>query len=161
MGGGFNSQRLRPEFGVGLCPCDCHSPCPVTVATKRVTVPLKTWYTTCTCPGADGERHSLDEAGLEVGDFSEVWQDARRRARARKEAFAAARARAAGKSRAEIRDIYVEELRARGLKVPADRILDATVEHITGNPVPAVRLGAEGLAQMGKAMREAARLFRQ
>jgi hypothetical protein len=97
---------------------------------------------------------------VEFPEFSETWDDARRRSRARKEAFESARARAAGKSRDEIRGIYVAELNARGLKVPGDDVLDATVERIAGNPLPAARLAMEGLAQMGKALNELSRLFR-
>lgn len=161
MGGGFNPRRLRPEFGVGLCRCSCHSSCPVTIAPKRMTVPMKIWYTSCTCPGAGQERQRMDEAGIEIPDFGELREQARRRSRERKEAYEAARARAAGKSRKEIRDIYVAELNARGLEIPAEPFLDADVERIAGNPFPAVRVLGESLVQMGKGLYELSRLFRQ
>ena len=86
-----------------------------------------------------------------------MWEDARRRSRARKEAFESARARAAGKSRDEIRWIYVAELNARGLTAPREDLLDAAVERIIGNPLPAARLAVEGLAQMGHALHELSR----
>jgi hypothetical protein len=160
-GGGFNPRRLRLEFGAGLCKCSCHSSCPVTITTKRLTVPAKTWYTSCICPGAEQERQRLDEAGIEFPDFAELREKAKHRSRARQEAYEAARARAAGKRREEIRDIYVSELNARGLKVPAEPILDAVVERIAGNPLPGIRLMGESLAQIGKALYDLSRLFRQ
>jgi len=160
VGGGFNPRRLRLEFGAGLCPCTCHSSCPVGTVGKRLTVPPRAWRESCTCPGAGQERRRLDEAGVEFPEFGEMWDDARRRSRARKEAFESARARAAGKSRDEIRGIYVTELNARGLEAPREDLLDASVERITGNPLPAARLAVEGLAQMGKALNELSRLFR-
>lgn len=160
FGGGFNPRRLRLEFGAGLCPCSCHSPCPVTITTKRLTVPAKQWYDSCTCPGADQRRQRFDELGG-IPDFSEAREQAERRSQARKEAYEAARARAAGKSRAEIRDIYVAELNARGLRIPAERVLDAVVERIAGNPLPAARVLGESLVQMGKGLYELSRLFRQ
>ncbi len=162
MGGGFNPRRLRLEFGAGLCPCACHSTCPVTITANRLTVPMKTWHTSCSCPGAEQERQRFAEDGFEIRDFGEMREDAQRLARARKEAYEAARARAAGKSRAEIREIYLAERRTRGLKVPSERILDAVVERIiTGNPLPAARIAGEGLVRMGKSLYEISKLFRQ
>jgi hypothetical protein len=87
-------------------------------------------------------------------------QDARHRSRARKEAFESARARAAGKGRDEIREIYVAELNARGLAAPGEDLLDAVVDQIAGNPLPAVRLAMESLAQLGKELRKLSRRFR-
>jgi hypothetical protein len=153
MGGGFNPRRLRPEFGVGLCPCACHKSCPVAITAKRVTVPMATWRNSCTCPGAVQERR-------EMPDFDQLREQARHRSQQRKAAFEATRARAAGKSNAEIRQIYASELRARGLNVPAERILDAAAERITGNPIPAVRIAGESLVQMGKKLSDLVRLLR-
>ena len=87
-------------------------------------------------------------------------EDARRRSRARKEAFQAAHAKAAGKGRDEIREIYLAELNARGLKKPSDAVLDAIVDRIGGNPLPAVRLAAESLVQLGKGIHAFSRIFR-
>ena len=161
MGGGFNPRRLRPEFGAGLCPCACHASCPVIITAKRMTVSMKAWHTSCTCPGAEHERQRFAEDGFEIRDFTEMREDAERLSRARKEAFEAARARAAGKSREEIREIYLAERRARDLKVPSDRVLEAIVERITGNPLPAVRMAGESLVRMGKGLYEISRLFKQ
>lgn len=161
MGGGFNPRRLRLELGAGLCPCSCHSSCQATPAERRMTVPFKVWRESCTCPGAAAERHRLDEADIsDPPDFGEMREEARRRSRARSEAFEATRARAAGRDREEIRAMYVAELRARGLKIPADPVLDAVVDRITGNPLPAVRLAGESLVRMGKAFYDLSRHFR-
>jgi len=161
IGGGINPRRLRLEFGAGLCPCSCHSSCPATPAGKRITVPFKVWRESCTCPGADAERCRRDEAGLDdPPDFDELTEAAQNRSRARREAFEVTRARSAGKSREEIREMYVAELRARGLKVPGDPVLDAVADRITGNPLPAIRLAGEGLARIGKAFYRLSRLFR-
>jgi hypothetical protein len=159
-GGEFNPRRLRLEFGVGLCPCSCHSSCPVALSDKRMTVPFKTWRESCTCPGAEQERRRLDENGADLRDFDERLEDRRRRSRAYREAFEAARARAAGKGHDEIREIYIAELNARGLKQPSDTVLDAVVKRINGNPLPAVRLAAESLVQVGKGIHALSRHFR-
>ena len=160
VGGGFNPRRLRLEFGEHLCQCACHASCPI-ASTKRLTVPRKAWYTSCTCPGADDERERLDDAGIEFPDFAELREKAKRRSRAGHEAYEAARARSAGKTRDEIRDIYLSELNARGMKKPAEPILDAVVERIAGNPLPAVRLLGEIVGQIGKGLYDLSRLFRQ
>jgi hypothetical protein len=152
--------RLRPEWGAGLCPCSCHSSCPVTPTARRMTVPMRTWHASCTCPGAERERRAMDEAGAKVPDFGELWEEKQRRSRARKEAFQAARGRVAGMSRAQIREAYVAELRARGLKVPDEAVLDAVVDHIGGNPVPAALVAGESLVQLGKSLHGLIRLFR-
>lgn len=113
-------------------------------------------------PGAEQERQRLARDGFEIRDFGEMREGAQRLARARKEAYEAARARAAGKSREEIRGIYLAERRARGLNAPSDGILDAVVERImTGNPLPAARIAGEGLLRMGKSLNEISKLFRQ
>ena len=160
VGGGFNPRRLRLESGAGLCPCPCHVSCPVIPRGKRLTVPAEAWRESCTCPGAGPERRRLDEAGVGFPGFGEIREDARRRSRARKEAFESARARAAGQDRDEIREIYVAELTSRGLRAPREDHLDAAVDQITGKPLPAVRLVVEDLAQMGRALRELSRIFR-
>jgi hypothetical protein len=114
---------------------------------------MKAWYASCTCPGAEVERQRLDDAGIKVRDFTEYREERQRRRREYTEAAAATRARAAGSDREEIRELYIAELLARSLKVPAEPVLDAVVDHIiTGNPLPAVRLLGESLLQTGKAV---------
>lgn len=74
-----------------------------------------------------------------------------RQAEARREAFHAAQAKAAGRSREEIRDIYLSELRSRGLKMPPEDALDAKVDAIAGDYRAAARL-------MGRTLRDLAKL---
>jgi hypothetical protein len=157
VGGGFNPRRLRLEAGAGLCPCSCHSSCPVGLSGKRMTVPLKAWRESCTCPGAEQVRRRLAEADVDLRDFEERWEERRNRSRARRDAGQAAQqaaqARAAGKGRDEIREIYIAELNARGLTQPSDTILDVTVDSISGKPFPTVR----SLVALGKEIRELSR----
>jgi hypothetical protein len=160
LGGGINPRRLRPEFGAGLCPCTCHTSCPVTITTRRMTVPVKTWYDSCTCPGADQARQSLDDAGG-IPDFGARWEESRNRSRAGKEAFTAAKARAGGKNREEIRRLYLAELQARNLSIPDDPILDTAIDSITGNPLPAARLLGHKLITMAKEIHKLTKLFTQ
>jgi hypothetical protein len=58
---------------------------------------MKTWYESCTCPGAEQEQCRPDQDSLGLRDFNEMREDSRRRSGARREAFQAAQARAAGK----------------------------------------------------------------
>jgi hypothetical protein len=57
----------------------------------------------------------------------------RQQEREAREAREATRAAAEGKSRGQIREIYVGELRARGLTVPSGLVLDATADAIARN----------------------------
>jgi hypothetical protein len=125
-----------------------------------MTVLFRTWRELCTCPGAEQERRRLDETGSDLSDFDERLEERRRRSRAYREAFEAARAGAAGKGRDEIREIYIAELSARGLTQPSDTVLDAVVSRINGNPLPAVRVAAESLVQLGKGIHALSRHFR-
>ncbi|HEY1621964.1 MAG TPA: hypothetical protein VGG25_30375 [Streptosporangiaceae bacterium] len=102
-----------------------------------------------------------DETAPELSDFGERYEQARQRSRARREAFEAVRARAAGKSRDQIREMYVAELTSRGVAIPAELILNAIVERIAGNPAPAGRALSESLAQVGKGLYGLTRVFRQ
>jgi hypothetical protein len=159
MGVGF-SPRIRYESTATLCTCSCHSSCPVTSMARWKTVAMKTWHTSCTCPGSARERQRLDDDSMEVFDFADAWQEARQYQRDRKEAYEAVRARALGKSRAEIRELYMAELNARDMKIPPDPVLDALVERAAGNPLPAVRLMGEGVVKIGKGFYELSRIFR-
>ena len=158
MGGGFNPRRLRPEFGASLCRCSCHAGCPV--AGRRLAVPFKEWRDSCSCPGAEQERQRRADAGAEPPDFAELREQAERRQLARREAFQAASRAAAGKSDAEIQDLYAAELRARGLRVPGPEVLAAVADRIKGNPLPSYRLAGEGLMKVGKSWVGVARMLR-
>jgi hypothetical protein len=146
-GGGFSPRRLRFELGSHLCECSCHASCPVQYEAHRRTISEKAWYTSCTCTGAKATRQRLDDAGIKVRDFAEFHEERQRRHNAGREAIEATRARARGRSREEIKEIYLAERRARNLEVPAEPVLDAVVEHITtGSQLPLIR----ALLQMGK-----------
>ncbi len=138
-GGGLNLRRLRPEFGVGLCPCDCHAPCPLPDREKLagwlVTVPARTWLESCTCPGAAAERAQWEAGGFGAADLNAV------------------RARSAHKSRDEISELYVAELSARNLEIPAPEVLDANIAALTGNPLPSVRLMGRATVELVKDLR--------
>lgn len=125
-----------------------------------MTVRPEVWRESCTCPGAEQERHRLDEDDAGFPDFGKTREEARNRSRARKEAFESARTQAAGKNRDEVREVYLAELNARSLPVPGEDILEAVVDRIGGNPLPAARLAVGSLAQMGKALHELSRIFR-
>jgi hypothetical protein len=158
LGGGW-SNLLRLELDdAGLCQCSCHSACPVG-GTKRWFVPFKVWLNSCVCPGAERARQRFAEVG-EPPTFDTARERVERDSKARRAAFEAARRATAGKSRAEIRELYVAELRSRGLEPPTEPFLAATVEHIAGNPVPTVRLVGRGMAGLGKGALALARLLR-
>jgi hypothetical protein len=92
----------------------------------------------------------MDQEGEEFPDFREERAKYQRAAQLRREAVQAARARAAGRSRDEIKDLYITELRARGLKSPPDAVLDADVAAITGDYLPSARLLGHSLATVGE-----------
>jgi hypothetical protein len=151
---GFNWPRRRRENDIRVCQCRCHSRCPV-AAEGEPTVAPAAWRESCTCPGAEAEGRRLEKTGFDFSDSGESWDESRRRSRAWKEAYETVRAQAGGNSHDELREIYLAEISARGLKVPSDEILDAAVARMKGNPLPLARIVAtgtvEGLAQFGKA----------
>jgi hypothetical protein len=67
-----------------------------------------------------------------------------------------------GKGRAHVREVYVAELRARGLIVPSDLVLDAVADAIARNRdnISAVYT-ARVLAEMGRDFREALSPFNE
>ena len=80
----------------------------------------------------------------------ELWEKAKRQSAARFEAFKAARDQSAGRSREEIREIYLAELRSRDVPIPSEDMVDRTVESIIGGPMVSVRQMGEGLIETGK-----------
>ena len=117
----FNPRRLRREGVTILCRCDCHSSCPVT--SEENTVGEQAWRQSCTCPGAEAMRGMLDEFGtvpFGIRDFRGMWARSRNGLQSRREAFKAAQTSAAGQDRERLKDLYVAELRAQGLKLPGD-----------------------------------------
>lgn len=159
-GTSFNMLQLRVESGMALCQCSCHSACPVATSVTPPPVPTATWYELCSCPGAEPTRRAMQEAGLDPREVSRQIEEARRKTRARKEAFNAARARSAGKSQ-EVLEIYTAELRARGLDAGAEPRTDADVAWIAGNPLPMLLLQGKGLVRIGKGVRDFVKLVKQ
>jgi hypothetical protein len=119
-----------------------------------MTVEVQAWRQSCSCPGATAERARQDEAGEQFPDFKEEMAKARRAADLRRDAAEAVRVVAAGKSREELKDRYVAELRSRGLGIPSEQVLDANVDAITGNYLPALRLFGRSVASLGKLLGE-------
>jgi hypothetical protein len=139
MGMRRRASRDRLESTVVLCGCDCHAACALA---GRAPVSLTVWQQLCVCPGADWCR-----------TWKEDWDDpfpgsrqarerderaARGRAEARRQAFEAARAAAQGKTRGQVRDIYLAELRARGQEPSPGWIFEAEVDFLTGHPLRAL-----------------------
>ena len=146
------------------CFCACHSACPL--ANRVWVIPRAVWQEQCTCPGTEQAARKLDEADTVTPDFAEFerQQQERRdrhqrerqeRRTALREAFDAARGAGAGKSREQIREIYVAELRARGVPMPSDLLLDAYADAIARNrPKMTVRFAVRVLTEMGKEFAE-------
>lgn len=157
------SPGIRPA--VLLCLCTCHSGCPL--ADRLPLVAREVWPAQCACPGAGLAAAKLDEAEQEeVPDFAEFERqlqerlarsarESQQRRAARREAFEATRAASTGKNRAEIRQIYMAELRARGITIPSDLVLDATADAVARNRDKfSVTYSVRVLAEMGRDFRK-------
>jgi hypothetical protein len=142
-----------------LCRCGCHSAC--ALAGRLPLVSRAIWVGLCTCPGTELAEARLAEAEREAPEFPDVERlreerDKRARERqaervARREAWEATRTAAPGNSRAQIREIYVAELRARGLSAPSDLVLDATADAIARNREKfSVAYSARVLGELGR-----------
>lgn len=106
-------KRLRDGFGITLCGCDCHSACPLT---GQGDVTDREWEMACSCPGARLPR-----------EFYRARRDGDQRLRA---AAAAVQAESAGKTRTEIRQLLVDELKTGPGPLPSSDNLDFAVDHI-------------------------------
>ena len=157
------SPGARPA--VLLCQCACHSPCPL--ARRLPLVTREIWQAQCICPGTGLAAGKLDEAEREETpgfagfgrEWRERWADSEQKSQQRRAAargaFEAARAAAAGKSRAEIREIYLAERRARGLTIPSDLVLDAYADAIARDRDKfSVVYSARILAELGRDFRK-------
>jgi hypothetical protein len=149
----FNPRRLRIETFTNLCGCDCHASCPLT--SEQDTVSPQDWHHSCTCPGAEAQRRTHDELGIELparDDISEKWAKSRQESRSQHEAWKAARASGSGKNREQRKDLYVAELRARGLAIPSDELLDVAVDAQMGNYLTGARLLGREVVNLGKVL---------
>jgi hypothetical protein len=129
-------SRRRLKSTVVLCRCSCHAACPLA---DRMPVPLTVWQQLCGCPGAESKRawrEDPDEPWPGATEYREREQrESRERNDAHTRAFHAARDAAPGKTRDEVRDLYMAELRARGLEVPPEPVLGATIDLLIGHPL--------------------------
>jgi hypothetical protein len=113
--GGF-PRRLHGGFRIALCGCDCHAACPLLSYDQ---VSDREWEMTCSCPGA-GQAQGITRRQHE--------DDQRVRA-----AMDAVHARAGGKTRAEIREMLITELRAGAGALPSSGSLDAAADRVARN----------------------------
>jgi hypothetical protein len=125
----------RLKSVVALCRCPCHAACPLA---DRMPVPLTVWQQLCACPGAEKHRawkEDADEPWPGAKEYGEKEnRKSRERSEARRQAFRAARDAAPGKSRDEVRDLYIAELLAQGQEAPPEPLLEATVDLLIGQP---------------------------
>jgi hypothetical protein len=154
------------RLSLAVCRCDCHSTCLLTGRGPFVSRAI--WDGLCTCPGAELAADALDQAQRDAPDFGdfarrsrERWEksasarDPMQRREAKREAFEATRAASPGRSRAQIREIYVAELHARGLTEPSGLVLDATADAIARNRDKfTVLYSARVLAELGRELRK-------
>jgi len=129
----------RLQSTILLCRCSCHVACPVTGWRQ---VPLTAWHELCACLGDKPQRAWKEDVDDPWPGAREEWErqgSARRdRKRARKQAYEAAREAAAGKSRDQVRQIYLDELQARGQDPPPAPLLEAQIDALVGRPVRAL-----------------------
>jgi hypothetical protein len=137
------------EEDLDVCSCECHASCPVA---GHETVTEATLRKSCTCPGSKNAR-MISQAGrmrnrpraVAPQSFGETWNESRRTHAAREEAGAIVVTNAEGKTRAELRDLYVAELRRRDVRPPPQPFLDMQLDHALRNQ-GSVSMGyAEGL----------------
>jgi hypothetical protein len=147
----LNRHRLRREGFAILCRCDCHSSCPVTSENDTVSDP--TWRQSCTCPGAEAVRRMRDELKthpVDISHFAETWAQSRHEFQSQREAFRAAQTSAVGADREQLKDLYVAQLRARGLKILDGQALDAAIDAHMDSDLTGVRLVGREVVNLGK-----------
>jgi hypothetical protein len=129
----------RLNSTIVLCRCSCHASCPLA---GRGPVPLTVWQQLCACPGGDRAREWKEDPDEPFPGFRESWERSQResheRREARREAFRATRDAAAGLTRDELRDLYIAELRNKGQDIPAEPLLEAHLDLLSGHPVQGV-----------------------
>ena len=94
-------------------------------------------------PGAEDARTQHGDPGESLPGFEEFREtfqrESRQRSEARTDALKAARRAAPGKTRDEIRNLYISELRARGLEIPPESLLEAAIDMLNGDPRAGLR----------------------
>ena len=129
----------RLQSAIVLCGCSCHASCPLA---DRAPVALPIWQQLCACPGGDRYRVWSEDAKEPWPGAGDAWERTRRqtvlRAGARREARRAVQAVATGKTRSQVRDIYLAELRARDQEAPPEPFLEIDLDFVTGHPLRAL-----------------------
>jgi hypothetical protein len=149
---GMGARRLASggqlESIIVLCRCPCHAACPLA---DRMPVSLTVWQQLCACPGAEKQRAWKEDPDEPWPGAKESWERTQRNSQERKEAYRqarqATRTDAGKKSRDEVRDLFIAELRARGQEIPPGPFLEAHIDLLTGHP-------ARGFVRVWKAWRE-------
>jgi hypothetical protein len=128
----------RLQSTIALCRCPCHAACALA---ERMPVSLTVWQQLCRCPGGERMRAWKEDPDNPWPGAKEAREKQQRESQesheAHQEAMRAARDAAPGKTRAEVRELYIAELRARGQEVPPEPILDVEVEFLIGHPLRA------------------------
>lgn len=140
---GLGARRCLPpgrlQSMIVLCRCSCHAECPVTGWRH---VPLTAWQELCACSGDKRQRawkEDVDGPWPGAQEQRERQDTADRdRRQARQQAFEAARGAAAGKTRDQVRQIYLDELRARRQDTPSEPLLEAHIDMLVGRPIRAL-----------------------
>ena len=128
--------------GEELCECPCHDDCRYT---GTVNVTPQEWWDACSCPGsewmrAEGRRRwgrdrppTLEETRRSARADDAAWSEVQEAVQAR----LASQAGPGGRSRAEVRQLVIEELQSRNRPVPDDMILDPHIDAIMlTHPLP-------------------------
>lgn len=145
--------------GQALCQCACHSGCPLAGLDK---VLLQLWWNECRCPGSgrlrDEGRRKWPKG--QPPNLSDVWRSVQEDNDVRSQARAAVAMRSAGRTRAQLRQMLIDELRSRGRDTPPEVLLDAEIDAIestipsNASTIAAFRTFAKSLLRARKAQRE-------
>jgi hypothetical protein len=143
---------LRPgmEKTLYLCQCSCHAGCDLAA---EPSAQFEAWLQECSCPGAESAQRSWMEHDrdwerrwprAEV-DWGQRWRHARERQAAWNALDDAVRAQATGKTRQEVREILVEQIRDRGLPTLSEPMLEMRLEwiYVGRSPVERAKLLGE------------------
>lgn len=100
---------------------------------------LTVWYQLCPCPGAEKQRAWKEDPDEPWPGAKEAWEKEQRKSQERREACRyarkATRVAAVGKTRDEVRDLFISELKTREPEIPPEPFLEARVDLLlTGHP---------------------------
>lgn len=152
-----------PHAGSYLCLCGCHSGCPL-----RGMAPDDISRKLCKCPGMIAQREATQNPTESATGSSrkistliegiQVAREARNQQRQRRGAERVVAAAAVGKSREEVRGMFLAEFARRGLTPPPQPRLDNLVDtYRTEDPAERQRLIQEGREMFRTALTPLAR----